>query len=412
MRHFYKIAYNSSHDEAERVYQQRFQADSATRLPFSIQPINQTETFPLYYVPTDDMIRICCAIHVHSRELQSLIEALPEVARRQFVFETIIAEMQNTNEIEGVASTRAELVDSAREDGRINGHQRRFSGLVRTYFTLIRGEVPLIRTPGDIRSLYDSLVLAEIKPEERPDGAIFRKDIAHVTRRSGSGKVIHQGLHPEGEIIAALERLLLLAGDNSIPNLLKIAIFHYLFGYIHPFYDGNGRTARFISSCQIRQELGAYSAITLSRACNRHAGRYADLFEITNNARNRGELNAFIEGFLDLINEGHRTVILELREKQTALDTIEGRIGQLPMLQGKGREPECDVLFALAQHELFTDDVWISLNDLYAQIAAHQIGSAQRVRQALHRLEAAGLVRTAGLRPKKYAIRLEALLQS
>ncbi len=31
-------------------------------------------------------------------------------------------------------------------------------------------------------------------------------------------------------------------------GLVSIAVFHYLFGYVHPFYDGNGRMARYLSS--------------------------------------------------------------------------------------------------------------------------------------------------------------------
>lgn len=35
-----------------------------------------------------------------------------------------------------------------------------------------------------------------------------------------------------------------LKNDNDVPILIKSCIFHYEFVFIHPFGDGNGRTAR------------------------------------------------------------------------------------------------------------------------------------------------------------------------
>ena len=52
--------------------------------------------------------------------------------------------------------------------------------------------------------------------------------------------------------------------NDDINFLIRIAVFHYAFGYIHPFYDGNGRTSRFISSYLLSQRLEDLVSFRLS----------------------------------------------------------------------------------------------------------------------------------------------------
>src|SRR5699024_3853302 len=135
--------------------------------------------------------------------------------------------------------------------------------------SLINGDIQLPTVPKDIRVTYDEITEGEIDINELPDGDVFRKETTHVLKKSGSGKVIHRAVIPESEITWKLDRLLHVMNDeSSIPPLIKIAIGHYYFGYIHPFYDGNGRTSRFISSLYLSEVIGNIGALSLSQGCN------------------------------------------------------------------------------------------------------------------------------------------------
>lgn len=78
-----------------------------------------------------------------------------------------------------------------------------------------------------------------------PDGQFFRKGPVSVL--DASHKPIHQGVEPESKIIEPMNQALMILADEAIPALVRVSVFHFLFAYIHPFYDGNGRTIRFIS---------------------------------------------------------------------------------------------------------------------------------------------------------------------
>ena len=94
------------------------------------------------------------------------------------------------------------------------------------------------------------------------DGLMFRKEAVDV--HSASWKIIHRGVTPEEKLITALSDALNFLNDDANPVLVRIAVFHYLFAYIHPFYGGNGRTARFISSAYIAKHLHPLIALRLA----------------------------------------------------------------------------------------------------------------------------------------------------
>ena len=53
----------------------------------------------------------------------------------------------------------------------------------------------------------------------------------------------------EAEILDLLTNLEIYMNDleDNIDPLIKLAVIHYQFESIHPFYDGNGRTGRIIN---------------------------------------------------------------------------------------------------------------------------------------------------------------------
>lgn len=294
----------------ETVYQQtyfsRFGSDVAIKLDFQIAGK------PAFFVQCNEVIAAVYEILRLDKEVGMLRIALPGKAADQYAKKCLIDEIVLTNKIEGVHSSRKEIgevLDELGEQSRSKGKKKRFDGLVNKYLKLLTHEPVPLRTCEDIRRLYDEIVLDEVvaeNPEHAPDGAIFRRDETAV--RSATDKIIHSGLYPEREIIAAMERALAFFNDSSIEKLYRICLFHYLLEYIHPFYDGNGRLGRFIVSYCLAEEMEPLLAYRLSETIKENLSVYYKAFETCNDPHNLGDLTPFLLMMLQMI----RTSIEEL----------------------------------------------------------------------------------------------------
>jgi len=363
MQYYYKFYYQNR-NLADAEYQKRMNAPSVIVLPLEIQPMDQTALFPLYYIPTNRMLEETSQIYKNNYLINEIANVeLPEVASSCFIRESLIDEMQNTNDLEGVRSTHKELDVGLTSVEEKDSKSVRFKGMAKLYLKLLFEDDISINIPEDIRKIYDELTSDEIQPSDLPDGKTFRKGPVAVNKLSGTGKKIHEGVLPEKKIYTLLDQAIKLLKDKSIPVFIQIAVFHYYFGYIHPFYDGNGRTSRFISNYLISKEIGKFSAISLSRGCNHYRTDYANLFEQTNNVINKGEMNCFIEGFLDLMINGQEIVLLDLNEKQILLTQADAAIQNNEYL--KQVDPIASgLVFLLAQNYLFADDKGFSVSEI------------------------------------------------
>ena len=280
----------------------------------------------LFFTVSSDVFRLLLKAARLDKEISKLSMELPPRAVSSYTDSCLIDEIVLTNNIEGVHSTRreiSEVLDSLKERDRSG----RFAGLVHKYVMLSSGlELPL-STCEDIRALYDELVLDEVVEEDsknRPDGALFRANTVDVC--DGAGRVVHSGVHPESLIIEGLEKSLRLLNDDSVEPLVRAAVFHYLFGHIHPFYDGNGRMNRFISSHVLSQHYEPIVGLRLSFAIKEHINTYYKAYTTCEHALNRGDLTPFVIAFCEIAVAAMESMRNSLAERLDSLEKYSGFI--------------------------------------------------------------------------------------
>ena len=317
--HLAKLYYQNE-AEWQKIYQQRFSADTTRHFPLSLKQYGYKNSHPVFFCYNEELTNSLQRISELTLKLLLLKKSLPESALEQFILDTITEEIKSTNDIEGVRSTRKEIREllSKLVDGK---KSPRLASVVEQYALLSEGAAISFATCSNIREFYNNFLWEEIisdNPDNLPDGKLFRKGPVDIAS-SIIGKVVHQGLYPEAEIISAMEKALAILHDDNIPVLIRNAIFHYLFAYIHPFYDGNGRMARFISSYFLAQSIDVTAALRLSVSIKKQKSRYYKLMAETDSDCNLGDLTPFVIYFLQLVEQSLRETISTLEENQSTM---------------------------------------------------------------------------------------------
>lgn len=321
-------------------------------------PINVNSTAP-FVVPNFEIMKLIQDIYHLNTKLQKLKHNLPEAAIEFMLDECLIKEIMITNSIEGVSSTRKEITDIINSK-KGEEKKKRLIGMVRKYQMLISDKLDIddYFTCHGLRNLYNDIVASEIPSKDQPDGHFFRKESVDVV--SATGKTKHRGLYPENEIIDAVQNLGKIMNNEKIPGLIKIALIHYFIGYIHPFYDGNGRINRFISSSLLRIQLGKIPATYLSYAIKDKISDYYDAFDISNDKDNCGDLTPFIILFLEFVYDAVSSSYNNCSECSNKLTYY----GEILSNSNKLNAEELKVSFLLVQFKLFAPEKSFNESDI------------------------------------------------
>ena len=102
-------------------------------------------------------------------------------------------------------------------------------------------------------------------------------------------------------MIETMDAALKILHSQDFPLFVRLGLFHYFFAYIHPFYDGNGRTDRFITSYFLKKNFHLLLRLRLSVYIKRNRKAYYKLFEEADSEINRGDLTPFLQEFLRIL---------------------------------------------------------------------------------------------------------------
>jgi Fic family protein len=190
---------------------------------------------------TTAVLRKLASAHRYLAELKGMAASIPN---ESILISTLtLQEAKDSSAIENIITTHDELYKNTlfNDSGRNPAAKE-----VTNYAIALRTGFALVRTDR----LITSNRLVEIHQVLEQNDAGFRKLPGTVLKNDRTGEVVYTPPQAHDTIVALMQNLEQFINDNEmmdIDALIKMAIIHYQFESIHPFYDGNGRTGRILN---------------------------------------------------------------------------------------------------------------------------------------------------------------------
>jgi Fic family protein len=256
----------------------------------------------------------------------SVLSTLRETAR---LFTTHYSTM-----IEGNRLTQEQVSKVIEAQEHFPGRERDEKEVLGYYAALEK--VELLATAGtavtetQIQTLH-ALVMAEGRRRVKPTA--YRNG-QNVIRDSASRKIVY--MPPEAKDVPRLMKSLVawLASPErrDLPCPIRAGIAHYQFATIHPYYDGNGRTARLLTTLVLH--LGGYDLkglYSLEEYYARKLGSYYDALTVgpRNNyysGRAESDITSWIEYFCDGVADSFEKVRQQAREAAATGEPDQSRL--------------------------------------------------------------------------------------
>lgn len=181
------------------------------------------------------------AAHAALAELKGMAHAIPN---QDILINTLgLQEAKDSSAIENIITTHDDLYKSELYfDTSISSHAKE----VQHYIAALKRGFALTSNSGLIT--YSTIL--KIQEELEQNNAGFRKLPGTALKNAITGETIYTPPQDVNEIIQLMSNLELFINDKAISDydpIVKMAIIHFQFESIHPFYDGNGRTGRILN---------------------------------------------------------------------------------------------------------------------------------------------------------------------
>ena len=152
----------------------------------------------------------------------------------------LINEAKDSSEIENIITTHDELFKAIT----VENYKSPAAKEVVNYRTALWNGYNLVGEKG----MITSNMLIEIQQLIILNRAGIRKQAGTVLKNESTGEIVYTPPVGEQEILNLLANLEnYINSDDETDPLVKLAVIHYQFEAIHPFYDGNGRTGRILN---------------------------------------------------------------------------------------------------------------------------------------------------------------------
>lgn len=247
-------------------------------------------------------------------ELKGMAQTMPQ---QDILINTLsIQEAKDSSEVENIVTTHDEIYKSTiTADKYLSPATKEVKNYVEA---LIKG-ASMVK----IKKILSVNDIIKIQAILENNNAGLRKLPGTTLKNDKTGDVVYQPPQDATTIKSLMQNLELYINDESLSNydpVLKMAIIHFQFESIHPFYDGNGRTGRIINILYLLlQKLLDIPILYLSRYIITNKQEY---YQNLQNVRDHDNWEAWFLFMLNGVEETSYQTIEKVKQIKIAMQDM------------------------------------------------------------------------------------------
>ena len=223
---------------------------------------------------TKNVLKALPSAHAALAELKGIASTIPN---QNILINTLaLQEAKDSSAIENIITTHDDLYKSELNLGAFNSLQAKE---VQNYISALKKGFELISNTGLL--INNSILQIQGVLEDNKAG--FRKLPGTALKNTATGETVYtppQNYEDITRLMSNLERYINEPEMQDCDPLIKMAVIHFQFESIHPFYDGNGRTGRIINILYlILEKLQTLPILYLSNYIIKHKPDYYRLLQ-------------------------------------------------------------------------------------------------------------------------------------
>lgn len=231
---------------------------------------------PNHNVESRKVLKSLPKAHAALAELKGIAMSIPN---QVILINTLgLQEAKDSSAIENIITTHDELFKS---ELNLNIAKNTAAKEVQNYFAAMKRGFTLVYE----KEMLTSNMIIEIQQIIEANRAGFRKLPGTALKNTMTGQTVYtppQDFDTIERLMSNLERFINDPGLSDYDPIVKMAIIHFQFESIHPFYDGNGRTGRIINILYlILEKLIDVPILYLSSFIIRNKPTYYELLQKT-----------------------------------------------------------------------------------------------------------------------------------
>ncbi|MCR6642112.1 MAG: Fic family protein [Sporocytophaga sp.] len=265
-------------------------------------PINQD-------LETKKVLKSLPAAHASLAELKGIASTIPN---QSILINTLgLQEAKDSSAVENIITTHDDLYKS---ELNLDAFASLNAKEVQNYISALKKGFMLTSKSG----LITTNTILKIQEELEQNKAGFRKLPGTSLKNAANGEIIYTPPQDIEEINDLMTNLEFFINDKSICEydpIVKMAIIHYQFESIHPFYDGNGRTGRIINILYlILEKLQHLPILYLSSYIIKNKADYYRLLQEVRENNNWEEWILFMINGVEHTSKETIDLIIQIRE--------------------------------------------------------------------------------------------------